>query len=332
MLQSKQTLFYACYLLISQAPSKKNVVYIGSTPNPLRRLRQHNGEISGGAKKTVKSRPWEMAIVVYGFTSKFAALQFEWAWQNPHKSRHFKDKIFVGKQSERFLPSKLKALYLLLNLEHFQRWPLNLHFTVESIYQKFTILGSVNKHLKLTIGSLQTLEYDENEYKHHDIYESNSCAVCGENVDIEDLKGWLTCSETNCPMISHLRCLSNRFLENEKKLTGAEMLIPLNGTCPICDTDLKWGSLIKSMKSRLSGYQTVQKQSLENEMETSKQCIDQHLKTTEREQSLLTSLTECKRDLSQNNHYKRVELIVLDDSDEFSLAQSFKDLDLEFGN
>ena len=61
-----QPYFYACYLLLSVAPLEKNIVYVGSTPNPIRRLRQHNGEIKGGAKKTATKRPWEMVVVVYG--------------------------------------------------------------------------------------------------------------------------------------------------------------------------------------------------------------------------------------------------------------------------
>jgi structure-specific endonuclease subunit SLX1 len=74
-LKSQDPLFYACYLLYSYAPKAKNVVYVGSTPNPQRRIRQHNGEIVGGAKKTARYRPWEMAVVVYGFPNKYSALQ-----------------------------------------------------------------------------------------------------------------------------------------------------------------------------------------------------------------------------------------------------------------
>ncbi|BGP57872.1 hypothetical protein JCM8202_001774 [Rhodotorula sphaerocarpa] len=79
--------FYACYLLKSYHPKRLNQTYIGSTPDPPRRWRQHMGETVGGAFKTRLARPWEMEAIVYGFPTKLQALQFEWAWQNPHASR-----------------------------------------------------------------------------------------------------------------------------------------------------------------------------------------------------------------------------------------------------
>jgi hypothetical protein len=49
---------FACYLLTSLQPRYAQHTYIGFTVNPQRRIRQHNGEISAGAKKTRTKRPW----------------------------------------------------------------------------------------------------------------------------------------------------------------------------------------------------------------------------------------------------------------------------------
>ena len=52
--------------------------YVGASPDPVRRLRQHNGELSGGGAPAA-GRPWRILLVVRGFSSKSDALAFEWA-------------------------------------------------------------------------------------------------------------------------------------------------------------------------------------------------------------------------------------------------------------
>ena len=60
--------------------SNRQFTYVGVSPDPTRRLRQHNGEICGGAKYTTsKGAGWKHVCLVTGFRTKIEALQFEWA-------------------------------------------------------------------------------------------------------------------------------------------------------------------------------------------------------------------------------------------------------------
>ena len=58
--------------------------YNGSTNDLRRRLRQHNGEITGGARATSRVGPgWRYVAVLGGFTDHVNALQCEWRIKHP---------------------------------------------------------------------------------------------------------------------------------------------------------------------------------------------------------------------------------------------------------
>lgn len=50
--------------------------YVGSTTDIIRRLRQHNGEIVGGARST-RGAKWQMVGYVYGFENRSDACRWE---------------------------------------------------------------------------------------------------------------------------------------------------------------------------------------------------------------------------------------------------------------
>ena len=71
------------YLLVSI--DKPGLTYVGATVDVDKRLRQHNGEIKGGAKYT-KGRQWKRVCFVSNFPDQRAALQFEWKWKQLTKT------------------------------------------------------------------------------------------------------------------------------------------------------------------------------------------------------------------------------------------------------
>ena len=66
-----------CYMLIAIDGSR---TYVGATVDPARRLRQHNGELVGGARATA-GRTWRRQYLIGGFEDERAALRFEWRWK-----------------------------------------------------------------------------------------------------------------------------------------------------------------------------------------------------------------------------------------------------------
>ena len=82
----------------------KGATYAGVSPDPIKRLRKHNGELSGGAKYTQSRGPgWTHICLVHGFQTKIQALQFEWA------SKHVPPRDAGG------VINRLKKLFILFN-------------------------------------------------------------------------------------------------------------------------------------------------------------------------------------------------------------------------
>ncbi|ETI24684.1 hypothetical protein G647_04053 [Cladophialophora carrionii CBS 160.54] len=179
--------FYCCYLLRSTV--RHASTYIGSTPDPARRLGQHNGKVKGGAVRTSRSslRPWEMGCIVAGFPSNIAALQFEWAWTNAHLTRHISAEQRISFATTRTKASKsgkithrpgrprnslidrLSNLHLLLRVPYFSKWPLEVRFFSEDMYRCWTTwCARVDRHIRPGIKVIwdpaQPGEQEEDEF------------------------------------------------------------------------------------------------------------------------------------------------------------------------
>ena len=66
--------------------------YIGATKDFSKRIRQHNGEIKGGARCT-KGRVWSRHKIVVGFHDWRECLKFEWHLKRLMKYRKDKDAV-----------------------------------------------------------------------------------------------------------------------------------------------------------------------------------------------------------------------------------------------
>ena len=296
--------FYCCYLLRSK---NRKSYYIGSTPSPARRLAQHNGSSTGGAKRTSMQgkRPWEMTCIVTGFPSKFAALQFEWAWQNTHMTRHIEREVRdkrieelqkkgktiegAGRRKKRppmSLEARLKNLHYLLRVKSFERWPLHVRFfasDVFTLWEKHTAKMSLPLRksivVRLTPAELPPASTVDNQTpqiptiiqeiavayedckshieKSKRLFENgraHACSVCRNKLDASTSL-YLLCPHEACAAVSHMSCLSSKFLAEEGNRAA---LIPIEGMCPGCHTPLKWATLTKELSLRLRGEKEIE--------------------------------------------------------------------------
>jgi predicted GIY-YIG superfamily endonuclease len=86
--------FY-CYLLYTDAGQ----TYVGATVDVDRRLRQHNKEITGGARATgirvEQGLEWKRACYIQGIPEWRTALQIEWRWKQLGRTqcKHIKNPL-----------------------------------------------------------------------------------------------------------------------------------------------------------------------------------------------------------------------------------------------
>ena len=96
-----------CYLLYTD----EGHTYVGATIDPDRRLRQHNKEISGGARATGirvgQGLIWKRACYIKNIPEWRSALQIEWRWKQLSRSLRIRNP----------LERRLQALNMLLHLE-----------------------------------------------------------------------------------------------------------------------------------------------------------------------------------------------------------------------
>tara|TARA_B100002051_G_C16336628_1_gene439552 strand:- start:115 stop:438 length:324 start_codon:yes stop_codon:yes gene_type:complete len=67
----------ANFVYLLRSTSTPNKTYIGVTNDISRRIRQHNGEIAGGARSTRRYRPWKF-YALFRLRSRQDALRLEW--------------------------------------------------------------------------------------------------------------------------------------------------------------------------------------------------------------------------------------------------------------
>ncbi|EKE37506.1 hypothetical protein ENUP19_0319G0017 [Entamoeba nuttalli] len=152
---------FCVYLLTSINPGFKYHTYIGKTTCPPRRIKQHNGIISGGAFKTEAKRPWEMVIVVHSFPTQTKVLQFEWDWQHPEKGRRVRQAFdnMKGKHCGTMfsLQYKIRLLAEILQMPSYCKLPLSVYITTHRYDNFLNDCPPLPKQITVEYGDLNDI-------------------------------------------------------------------------------------------------------------------------------------------------------------------------------
>ncbi|XP_038831910.1 structure-specific endonuclease subunit SLX1 isoform X2 [Salvelinus namaycush] len=165
------------------------------------------------------------------------ALQFEWAWQNPHSSRRLSH-VTRRSKKESSLQFHWRVVSNMLRVMPWSRLPLTTRWLKQEYRMDFEPGLQPPLHVPLAFGSIRVRKQkpkhveEEQEEKGADI-----CLLCQGTVKSADK---MTCFHPLCHMTSHLICLAKHFLTGE-----AAHLLPVEGECPGCRHSVLWGSLIR---------------------------------------------------------------------------------------
>lgn len=133
---------YYCYIIRSTNPLFINNTYNGSTNDLTRRLRQHNGEIVGGAKATKGKGPWVYLAIWKGFKTHKEALSCEWRIKHPTNTKK-RPKKYNG------IEGRIKSLNILINLDCWTKQSSGMESGLEyNLYIDDNYIDLVNQELK----------------------------------------------------------------------------------------------------------------------------------------------------------------------------------------
>ncbi|KAF5383158.1 hypothetical protein D9615_004967 [Tricholomella constricta] len=213
-----------------------------------------------------------------------AALQFEWAWQHPDKSRHLRDTngeaLFVHRRPKH-LKANLQIVRTMVSNHPYHNWPLHVKlFTEEAVMAWKDAIQDIAQS-PLPLGFTYTVELEgvdgksgrvgsgrdgpisvkDEQFTSSYLAKSTAflatnpplhCSVCQEVLEnyATDALSTALCPSPTCTAVSHLSCLSKRFLDADITTTA---LVPRGGICTSCNTYTLWGDVIRGCYRRNAG-------------------------------------------------------------------------------
>lgn len=195
-----------------------------------------------------------------------------------------------AKRPRQSLSGHLANLHLLLRSNSFSRWPLRLTFYAEDVHrvwQKLSTQTIEKLRSGISIGvddlprddiktskpldpsippenvAIQLLDVGYERLKPQllkcqsmfDNKTERKCFICHGQTPSNGA-ATLVCPQEGCSSVSHLQCLSTKFLQEEFGI-NSQTMIPTSGKCPTCNSQLFWIDLVKELSLRMRGEKEI---------------------------------------------------------------------------
>ncbi|EFO64169.1 GIY-YIG domain containing protein [Giardia lamblia P15] len=245
---------FACYCLVTESLESPKRCYIGFTNNPLRRIRQHNRKIAGGARKTSRYGPWRMVLFVGGFSTKISALKFEYIWTYPTRSRYVNCISATSQKLRLACPRSIStALDVLVTLLIHPPFSLQPLYVVLLDDEGTKIKSQLEQHsIPVFTSTIETLQVEPGVRASSDIIYAQStssskiteptltdiCPICQDGVSPSNVQ-CMQCTARFC-----ITCAGKLF-------TRRSTLIPISGKCPICKREFEWKNMLRKRVEEL---------------------------------------------------------------------------------
>ena len=112
-----------------------------------------------------------MALVLYGFPTQVQALQFEWAWQHPAKSKAVRSTAAsIGRSGQQGVKGKIRLMLAMLHLSPWKFYPLTLQFLSSSYAAHMSSPGmmATPSHIQVLVAPMEDLPsciHDEDDHE-----------------------------------------------------------------------------------------------------------------------------------------------------------------------
>lgn len=115
----------------------------------------------------------------------------------------------------------------------------------------------------ITVLGIEALEVDYKNMKSHleksiplvEAGESMPCAICQVPLKLDETPA-LVCPGSDCASVTHISCLSQKFLNDEGNTNA---VVPVSGDCPSCNNRFEWAPLVKELSLRMRGQKEISK-------------------------------------------------------------------------